>query len=207
MADVSPAIPLDVAQSAVQDFDFFTILLVLIPFIAFLVLLHWGDHKKNRKKTVIELSYNLIALELLFLLLFPICLQPFDCGFWAIIPIAMFGLLGGFVYRRKNKDEAHERRLAKAVADGHLKKTHVIAGKLEEELKKSKEFNLRKKKIIEDSSKEDFSIEEDLEKAAKTLPLESKNKLVEKPRMPAEKKKPDHKKIQRAVERIISKKD
>jgi len=207
MVDISPIVSLrEATEPAAQSFDFVTILLVLLPFIAFLLLIRWGLQKKQRMKTVVELSYNLIALELLFFVIFPICAQPIDCGFWAIIPIVMFSALPAFVRHRKKREKQHEHRLNKAVDDGHLTKTGVIAGKLEAEIKKAKKEEAKKNKVKEPPKPEPLP-EKEMKEAIKKPLKAPKKKIVEKPRMPEPKKAPDHKKIDKVLDKVVNKKD
>lgn len=184
MGNISPVtLPAEVVQS-VPTVDVGMILLALLPFILFLIVVYWGLGHKERKSKVIELSYNLVAVQLLFFLLLPICSQPFDCGIWAVIPILMFGLLASFVYHRSSKEAQHKTRISKALKEGHVDLSGLLQGKLEDEIRKSKgkqEVKHLKKKITEGA-------------------IEVKK---EKPK--PKKKEPDHKRIERVVDSVINK--
>ncbi len=103
-----------------QPMDVLTITLAVLPFIVFLFVLWWGSGKKGRKKMAVEMAYNLIALQLLLFLLLPICEQPFSCGAWALLPIAMFAGLIAFTYRRMVKEAEHTLRVIDAIKQGHI---------------------------------------------------------------------------------------
>ncbi len=124
----------DTGSIAAPAPDISTILLAVAPFIIFLLVLWWGSRKKARKKITIEMAYNLIALQLLVFLFLPLCELPFECGVWALIPIAMFAGLVAFVYYRMSKEAQHHMRVIKAIQEGHIGYAEVLQGQIEEEI-------------------------------------------------------------------------
>ena len=132
--------------SEAPGIDLVTISIALLPLLALILLLMWGKKKKGRKKRTVELSYNIIALELLLFLLLPICKQPFDCALWAAIPIIMFAALLSFMYHSLSKEANHHIRIAKAMSEGHVDKVGLLQGEIEEDLAREKKNPQKKEK-------------------------------------------------------------
>lgn len=118
-----------------QTLDPFTVLAVMVPLALFLLVIHWALKRKERKKRAIELSYDLIALELLLFLLLPVCGAPTSCVLWMFVPLAMITVLLAFMYHRKSREAQHKRRIGKALSEGHIDKSGLLQGKIEKELK------------------------------------------------------------------------
>jgi hypothetical protein len=173
-----PVVMVGEASSQSATFDPI-VLLAFIPFILFLITIYWGKQRKDRKKRVLEICYNLIGLQLLFYLLLPICEQPVDCALWSIIPILMFAALMGFAYYRMRQEADHHLRVARALADGHVERTGLMQGKIEEELAAE-------------------------EKKSKKKALEEKPRKEEKKEEPSEK--PDHSEIESLIDGVVKKK-
>lgn len=129
-----------------QGFDLITPLAVIIPFLLFLYVLSWGSKRKERKKRVVELSYNLIALDLLILVILPACTKNLSCGTIVIIPLIMFLLLILFIFNRSKKEAEHELRLLKAIKDGHMRPVDIMRGRLEEEIRSAEAEKKKAKK-------------------------------------------------------------
>jgi hypothetical protein len=123
----------------------------------------------------------MIAVDLLLFLIVPVCEQPINCGIWAMVPIFMFAALVGFAYRRMSKEAQHKMRVVKAMREGHITNMGLYEGKLEDEVKsaekREKQKQEKKEQIIEEGLKE--------KKAPEEL---------------------DHKKIERIVHKVITKK-
>lgn len=173
------------AVSPGPSVDIVTIVIALVPFILMVGLIYWASKKKTRKQMGVEMSYNLIALELLLFVVLPICNEPFNCAYWAIIPILMFAFLVGFIYVRKAKEVRHKRRVAKALSDGHVELSELLQGKLEEEInskKGGKEKEAIKKELVKKEPKELL-------------------KATPKPK----KKESEHKKIEKMIDKVVEK--
>jgi hypothetical protein len=163
--------------------------LAVAPLIALLLALRWAARRKDRKKKLVELSYNLIALDVLIIMLLPIRAGPFDYGFWLLIPIAMFALLMGFLYHRKKREHQHKRRVAKALSDGHVELSELLEGRIEAEIKKKK------------GGKEKAEVKKEPEKEPKKEPKE----ILKVEPEPVKKEEHEHKKIERVVDRVVKK--
>jgi hypothetical protein len=172
----SDSLPFSSAQPASFDPS---ALLAFLPFILFLIVIYWGNQKHGRKKKVLEISYNLIALQLLSYLLLPVCSLPLSCFVWALIPIAMFTLVAGYGYRCMYHEAQHHLRVAKAMSEGHVKPSGLLESK----------------------------IENDLKAKVKTSP--PNDEVPEAPKKPASKppeKSEEHKDIEKLVESVVKKK-
>lgn len=167
-SDVDPSI----SGTAQGSLDLVTPLFVLLPFIIFLLLVYWGMQKKDRKKRVIEASYNLIALQVLALLISPVCHDSFVCMAWAMVPVIMFAVLMYFSYHRKKKESESKKIIAKALADGHIHITGLLEGKLEQVQKEK-----NKKPPTQPRSMENISKKYGKESTSPTVP---KKFIVEK---------------------------
>lgn len=180
-------LPNNTVSASGPPLDAGTVLLAVAPFIIFLIVLWWGSKKKTRKKVAVEMAYNLIALQLLVFLLLPLCEQPFECGVWALIPIAMFAGLVAFVYYRMSKEAQHHMRVIRAIQGGHIGDVEVMQGQLEEEIAEADKKEPKKK---EDEPEEELE-----ETPEKTEELEEKPKVH-----------PEHKKIERVIHNVLKKK-
>ena len=178
-------LPSTTVNASGSPLDAGTVLLAVAPFIIFLIVLWWGSKKKTRKKMTVEMAYNLIALQLLVFLFLPLCDQPFECGVWALVPIAMFAGLIAFVYYRMSKEAQHHMRVIRAIQDGHIGDVEAMQGQLEEEIT---EADKKPKKKREPEEK----LEEGTEK---------KEEPEEKPKVH-----PEHKKIERVIHSVLKKK-
>jgi hypothetical protein len=134
--------------------DFATISLALLPLIAFLLILIWGKKRAKRKKMAVEMSYNLIALELLAFLMLPICEQPFDCAFWAAIPILMFAALLSFIYHSARREAHHHLRVAKAMSEGHIDNSSLLQGEIEQNMPWEPKPESREQRETKEQTKE-----------------------------------------------------
>jgi len=149
MANDSPIVlPGNSSGASGQSVDLITPIAVILPFLLLIYVLSWGSKRKERKKRVIEASYNLIALDLLLLVILPACAKALSCGFVVLIPLIMFLLLVLFVFTRSKREAEHEMRLLKAVKDGHLRPVDLMRGGLEEEIRKAEVTGKKAKKEV-----------------------------------------------------------
>jgi|GEM_PF-7046679 len=135
IGNFSSVSPGSATAQAAGSSGLFPNILLLLPFIALVLLIIWGSKKRGRKQRTIELGYNLIAIEALLLLLLPACHQIFSCGFWGIVPVAMFLALVLFIYHRRAMEAQHRAIVARAVTEGHVKPHALLQNKLEEDMK------------------------------------------------------------------------
>lgn len=119
--------------------DVGSIVIAFIPVIIFAAMLYWGFQKKTRKKTTVEVSYNLIAIEALVVLFLPLCRETVSCAVWAALPIGMFIGLVAFIYHRKAKEKEHKDAIKKAAVEGHIKTTVLVRETMHDDLKRTKE--------------------------------------------------------------------
>jgi len=133
---VSPGVP---GGSYAPAPDVGSIAVALIPVIIFAALLYWGFQKKTRKKTTVEVSYNLIAIEALVVLFLPLCRETVSCAVWAVLPVGMFIGLVAFIYHRKAREKEHKEAIKKAAVEGHIKTTVLVRETMHDDLKKTKE--------------------------------------------------------------------
>jgi hypothetical protein len=112
-----------------------TVIALLIPLAILIYILHWGSKKAKRKDTALEVSYNLVALEIIMLVLSPLCSHNM-CLFGAAIPVIMLIALMLFVYHRKCRDREYAADIAKAVSEGHVRPDSIIHKKFQEEMDK-----------------------------------------------------------------------
>jgi hypothetical protein len=94
----------------------------LIPFVAFLILFHWGLQRKNRKEAVIRLGYMLIALEILLFGLVPYSVDGLSCTgvTWVIPAMIMLLVLSAFIIHRRSMEQMHDDVISTARMRGHL---------------------------------------------------------------------------------------
>jgi len=110
-----------------------TIIALLVPLAILIYILHWGSRKAKRKDMALEVSYNLIALEIIMLVLSPLCSHNM-CIFGAAVPVAMLVAMMFFAYHRKRRDREHAAGVAKAIAEGHVRPDSLIQKKFQEEI-------------------------------------------------------------------------
>lgn len=113
-----------------------TVIALLIPLAILIYILHWGSRKAKRKDMALEVSYNLVALEIIMLVLSPLCSHNM-CLFGAAIPVIMLIALMFFVYHRKRRDREYAADIAKAVSEGHVRPDSLIHKKFQEEMGKA----------------------------------------------------------------------
>jgi hypothetical protein len=147
----------------------------------------------------VEASYNLIAIELLLYLLLPICNQPFDCSFWAIIPLAMIGILVVFIYHRRHREAEHRMRVTKAASEGHVEETGLFQEKLEEEIRTVKKRELKFTKNFHEL----FSRKKKKPKAVGQVEKKLVKEEVKEEPKKVEKKKAEDKKIEGIIDKVL----
>jgi hypothetical protein len=121
------------AAQAYSGVEATTIIALLIPLAILIYILHWGSRKAKRKDKALEVSYNLVALEIIMLVLSPLCSNNM-CIFGAAIPVAMLIALMFFAYHRKRRDREYAADVAKAISEGHVRPDSLIQKKFQEEI-------------------------------------------------------------------------
>lgn len=134
---VSPGSSQAIPAGSVESVDLLMPFAFLVPLVLIIFVLLWASQKKDRKSRVVESSYALIALELILILVLPACNQALTCTVFSLIPVLMFAMLVAFMFHRSRREVQHEVRVIKAIKDGHLKHSDVLAGRLEDDIKQA----------------------------------------------------------------------
>ncbi len=124
------------AQTSLYAEMAISIIVPLLIFSLFVLIIWWGTKKAERKKRTIEMSYNLIALQLLAFLMLPVCKGSAICLLWSMLPVAMFALLIWFMYHRAKKEAEHKIRVIKGMKRGAVKLEKVEEKKADPKTKK-----------------------------------------------------------------------